>query len=175
MWGYLWFVCVDNTCSIFPNSSIRNDGTRNGISFPFLLFPFALYHGHLLCSAAQIVVRPQEVPVLGTGCSAHISSVLAQLWAGHQYYFILLEQETGPEWWVPCPSLHLELRSVWLFQHSAALRFRPKGWINDLGVSLWSGYYPFLSPFILKWRPSSCRICGCSEHKGGLQCTRQVL
>lgn len=70
-------VCVDSTCSIFQNSSIRNIATRNGISLPSLLPPLALSASTMGISSValpRLVLRHQEAHVRGSSGSTHTLS-----------------------------------------------------------------------------------------------------
>lgn len=166
-------MCVDSTCSIFQNSSVRNVATRNGISLPSLLPPLALPASTMGIGSVplpKLVLRHQEVHVLGSSGSTHMLSISHPTlsWALVLPCFtrtanrprvvrVLLKFAARTE-------LHLA-PSVLCCLEALAQGCHTKCWVSDLGVSLCSGYHPFFS----KWRPSSCPICGCSEYEEGFQ------
>lgn len=169
-------MCVDSTCSIFQNSSIRNVATRNGISLPSLLPPLALpasTTGIGSVALPRLVLRHQEAHVLGSSGSTHLLSISHPTlsWAPVLSCFTRTGNRPRVVRVLLKFAARTELRlapSVLCCLEALAQGCHTKCWVSDFGVSLCSGYHPFFS-FTRKWRPSSCPICRCSEYEEGLQ------
>lgn len=169
-------MCVDSTCSIFQNSSIRNVATRNGISLPSLLPPLALSASTMGISSVappRVVLRHQEAHVLGSSGSTHTLSISHPALSGAPVISRLTGTGNRPRVGSVLlkSAARTEVRlapSVLCCLEVLAQGCHTKGRVSDRGVSLCSGYHPFFS-FTPKWRPSSCPICGCSEYEEGLQ------